>query len=118
MRGQRNLASRRPEAFAVANYPANPRPPCLHCERRLAAKGRRGLCLSCWHDRGIRKRYPMKPGGHGKGRDCTGARPLPEPTDAPPGSEAKVKVLARRARLRQELWHPEDKQVRERKSAR
>ena len=30
------------------------------------------------------------------------------PTDALPGSEEKVQVLARRARLRQPLWHPLD----------
>jgi hypothetical protein len=54
----------------------------------------------------------MAPGGHGAGRDCTGKRPLPPPTDAAPGSEAKVLVLMRRARLRQALWHPEDARVR------
>jgi hypothetical protein len=30
------------------------------------------------------------------------------PTDALPGSEEKVHVLARRARLHQPLWHPLD----------
>ena len=41
--------------------------------------------------------------------DATGQRPPPElPTDAPPGSRAKVLVLMERARKGQRLWHPGD----------
>ena len=32
----------------------------------------------------------------------------PEPTDARPGSEAKLQVLCERARLNQSLWHADD----------
>ena len=35
-------------------------------------------------------------------------RPLPEPTDARPGSPEKLAVLARRAAAGKELWHPDD----------
>jgi hypothetical protein len=40
--------------------------------------------------------------------DFLGPAPLPAPTDAPPGSRRKVRVLTERFRLRQELWHPDD----------
>jgi hypothetical protein len=35
-------------------------------------------------------------------------RPLPEPTTAQAGSEAKLAELARRARLDLQLFHPDD----------
>jgi hypothetical protein len=35
-------------------------------------------------------------------------RPLPAPTMAPAGSEAKLAELARRARLDLQLFHPDD----------
>jgi hypothetical protein len=35
-------------------------------------------------------------------------RPLPEPTTAPAGSEAKLAEFARRARLDLQLFHPND----------
>jgi hypothetical protein len=38
------------------------------------------------------------------------ARPLPaEPTDALPGSEEKIRVLAQRAERGEQLWHPLDR---------
>jgi hypothetical protein len=41
-------------------------------------------------------------------QDFAGAAPLGPPTDAPPGSRRKVRVLALRARLGLELFHPLD----------
>lgn len=35
-------------------------------------------------------------------------RPLPEPTDARPGTPEKLAVLAHRAVAGNELWHPDD----------
>jgi hypothetical protein len=35
-------------------------------------------------------------------------RPLPEPTTAPAGSEAKLAALVSRARLDLQLFHPDD----------
>lgn len=44
--------------------------------------------------------------GHGRGK-CD--RPAPKtPTDAEPGSEAKVRVLEQRAAADVGLWHPDD----------
>lgn len=37
-------------------------------------------------------------------------RPLPEPTEARPGSPEKVAILEERQRLGQRLWHPSDAQ--------
>jgi hypothetical protein len=36
-------------------------------------------------------------------------RPLPEPTTAQAGSEAKLAELARRARLDLQMFHPDDR---------
>lgn len=44
----------------------------------------------------------------GLGRDNRGELPLPEPTDAAPGSEAKLRELERRAALGLALHHPDD----------
>ena len=41
--------------------------------------------------------------------DFNGPAELPDtPTDAWPGSEQKIAVLAERAALQQTLWHPDD----------
>ena len=42
------------------------------------------------------------------GRECYKARSLPEPTRFLPGSDGKLYVLMKRARLGQQLWHPQD----------
>jgi hypothetical protein len=46
--------------------------------------------------------------------DARGARPLPVPTSAPPGSARKVRVLAFRAAMGLELFHPDDARAGER----
>jgi hypothetical protein len=46
--------------------------------------------------------------------DSRGGRPLPAPTDAPPGSARKVRVLAFRFLMGQELFHPDDARDHER----
>jgi hypothetical protein len=43
-----------------------------------------------------------------------GARPLPAPTDAPPGSRRKVRVMAYRFARGEELFHPLDARASER----
>jgi hypothetical protein len=48
------------------------------------------------------------------GPDFYGAAPPPAPTSAPPGSARKVRVLAFRAAMRQELFHPDDAKAGER----
>ena len=79
---------------------------CRHCGRAPISRPR-GLCWSCFYDPGVRERYPSR---RRQGvADGYGARPPPPwPTDAPPGSPAKVAVLCQRASQRWELWHPRD----------
>ena len=79
---------------------------CRNCQR-VSASRRRGLCWSCYHAPGVREKFPST---SKMGRRGVGYRGniLPEPTDAPPGTEAKVRVLEERARLGQALWHPLD----------
>jgi hypothetical protein len=82
---------------------------CRHCGRPRAGRPR-GLCWSCYHTPGIRERYPSESKyGRRSMADFNGrvARPS-APTLALPGTCEKVAVLAQRACLRQELWHPLD----------
>jgi hypothetical protein len=90
------------------------RPLCRHCgpATRRVANRPLGLCCRCYYTPGVREQYPSTSPharrGHGAG--VTGERPLPpEPTDAAPGTSAKVAALEQRARLRQQLWHPDDR---------
>lgn len=83
---------------------------CRHC-----AKGRvsrpRGLCWSCYYAPGVRSLYAAS--GHSMARrgvgNLTGNRPLPKcPTNALPGTAAKLKVMGERAARGERLWHPAD----------
>jgi hypothetical protein len=82
---------------------------CRHCNR-VPSNRPRGLCWSCYYKPGVRELYPSTSKFARRGvADHVGRVPLPdEPTDAPPGSEAKVLILMERARKRQGLWHPDD----------
>ncbi len=82
---------------------------CRHCHFGPVSRPR-GLCWSCYYTPGVRDLYPStsKFGRRGLGNfNGNGAMP-PMPTDAPPGSEEKVRVLMERAQNRQALWHPDD----------
>lgn len=78
---------------------------CRHCGKHAVTRPR-GLCWGCYYRPGVREQYPSNNrfvllfGDESSG--------LPEPTRALPGSAAKIAVLAERARLRQELFHPDD----------
>ena len=82
---------------------------CRHCQAGSVSRPR-GLCWSCYYAPGVRELYPTtsKFGRRGEGNfNCT--PPLPAfPTHATPGSAEKIATLAERARLRQNLWHPDD----------
>lgn len=82
---------------------------CRHC--RLGSVSRpRGLCWSCYYSPGVRALHPStsKFARRGVGNFCgRGAQPH-APTAALPGTPEKVAVLEERARMRQELWHPDD----------
>lgn len=80
---------------------------CRHCGTGKVNRPR-GLCRTCYYTNGVREMYPRaKFGNHvhdTRGRD----RGLAEPTDAMPGSPAKLAVLEQRATAGQRLWHPLD----------
>lgn len=91
---------------------------CRHCGQRKRSRSRRGLCRTCHDTPAVRALYPGRDTGRGrpcpargnKSPNAKGLAPrLPcEPTDAEPGTEEKIRVLAERLRLRQQLWHPLD----------
>jgi len=86
------------------------RSPCRHCSLLRVVK-RRGLCHRCYYTKAIRRLYSdnRKRGAGSVGNDWVRPTPLPdEPTDALPGTEAKVEVMRARFAERQSLWHPED----------
>jgi hypothetical protein len=80
---------------------------CLHCKERPGTCARR-LCLRCYRKPGVRQRYPKQPTGFASEGDFNGAAPLPEPTEALPGTEAKLAVLCARAERKEALRHPDD----------
>ncbi|HEV3143522.1 MAG TPA: hypothetical protein VGZ47_06505 [Gemmataceae bacterium] len=85
---------------------------CRHCQKTKANRPR-GLCWSCYYKPGVRELFPStsKFARRGVANFC-GAAPLPDaPTDAPPGSEEKIRVLMERAANKQALWHPGDATV-------
>lgn len=82
---------------------------CKHCNRSPVNRPR-GLCWTCYYSAGVRELYPStsKFARRGVPNFCGKAAPAKEPTDALPGSPEKVAILEERARMRQELWHPND----------
>jgi hypothetical protein len=85
-------------------------PMCRHC-KKCKVNRPRGLCWGCYYTDGVKELYPStsKYAHRGEG-NITGTPPLPEPTDAVPGTPEKMAVLALRAKLKQALWHPDDAQ--------
>lgn len=80
---------------------------CRHCGRSSGNRPR-GLCWLCYDDLTVRARYPAQQLPVGV-PDSFGRFPLPpRPTEAPPGTKAKLEVLRQRAARRCQLWHPED----------
>jgi hypothetical protein len=82
---------------------------CRHC-KRVESNRPRGLCWSCYYTPGVRERFPStsKFARRGVGNHNI-VEVLPDaPTDALPGSEAKVAILEERARQGVSLWHPLD----------
>jgi hypothetical protein len=95
-----------------ARTPAKPpRPLCPHCRRFVVAVGY-PLCWTCRQKPEVRALFPRrrsKFGRRGTGIGVNSKAPLPaSPTDAVPGSEAKILVMMDRASKRQQLFHPED----------
>lgn len=85
---------------------------CRHCHGKPVGRPR-GLCWTCYYAPGVRDLYPSDPKYSRHGLDTRGGD-LPEPTDAEPGSEAKILVLCARAAKNQQLWHPDDRHLSDR----
>ncbi len=73
---------------------------CRHCRKRKVTRPR-GLCWTCYPSTSIHPHHGID--------DFYGriTRP-PFPTAALPGTPEKIAILAQRASLGQELWHPDD----------
>jgi hypothetical protein len=85
---------------------------CKHCQKSNVCRPR-GLCWTCYYKPGVRDLYPStsKYARRGVG-NFNGNAPTPElSTSAEPGSEEKIAILIERARLKQSLWHPEDRNI-------
>jgi hypothetical protein len=84
------------------------RPLCAHCRRCVAGRPR-GLCFRCYYTPGILRMYPpMEVAVNHRGVGGKAPLGIPEPTDALPGTEAKVAVLEDRARRGLCLGHKDD----------
>ena len=93
------------------------KPLCRHCQK-VKSNRPRGLCWSCYYTPGVRDLYPSTSKFARRGvADFNGRAKMPEPTDALPGTQEKVRVLEERARLGQQLWHPLDAKLDLRKLA-
>lgn len=83
---------------------------CVCCRMRPASRPR-GLCWGCYNRPGVREACSpaSKYGNRGIGNgNCRGKLP-DAPTNAVPGSEAKLRVLEERAARGERLDHPDDR---------
>ena len=69
--------------------------------------GLRGLCVQCYADPKVRDATPAKVKKVKRRSLKRVVRPLPVPTDVPPGP-LKAEVIAARVAAGQQLWHPLD----------
>jgi hypothetical protein len=97
------------------------KPRCRHCRIRTRQdNGYRGLCRACHQVLRIRNLYPAIHPARGQRFNvgCPTKGKLrglldPNPTEALPGTEAKVQVLIARATAGYALFHPLDGPVRD-----
>jgi hypothetical protein len=82
---------------------------CVHCCFRKPSRPF-GMCSACYNNPAVRSLYTgtVDRTGRGYGLLNVNAAPLPEPTEHPPGTPDKLRVLEERARNGQALWHPND----------
>lgn len=80
---------------------------CLHCATRAISRPR-GLCRYCYDSPGMRERYGLIPRIPQSETTPTVTRAPAEPTEALPGTEAKIEALASRIAGGVELWHTKD----------
>lgn len=88
--------------------------PCRHCGETRACRPR-GLCWACYYNPFVRPLYEpvskMAKIGAMRDHHLTGIRALPEPTEAEPGTEEKIRVLINRLASNQHLFHPRDRRI-------
>lgn len=75
---------------------------CKHCQIRVCWRAR-GLCGTCYELPELRHKYQTQ-----RESVCILPTRPPQPTDAAPGSPAKVAVLEARYAAGEYLWHPLD----------
>lgn len=85
---------------------------CRHCGAEAVTRPR-GLGWRCYYTPGVRQLYPSDSPYAFRGfGNLMGEPRLPaEPTGAPPGSLAKMRVMRRRAAAGESLFHPLDEAV-------
>lgn len=81
---------------------------CLDCGAPISGLGITGLCPQCLAQRQKLGQYHANDEGPPGDIEL----PLPEPTQAWPGTLEKVLIMARRRELGQELFHPLDRGMR------
>ena len=84
---------------------------CRYCGREFNYLRARGLCWACYHGEG-RKVVPPNSKYASRGLGHERCRPATEPTDAEPGTEAKVETMAKRLERGEEIFHPRDAAIR------
>ena len=82
---------------------------CRNCKAKKSNRPR-GLCWSCYYTPGVREQFPPTSKFTRRGVGISyGNAPLADfPTDAEPGTEAKIMILMERAARRRALFHPLD----------
>lgn len=81
---------------------------CRHCGKVLGTPRARDLCNPCWSKPAVRNLYPVSGRGP-KLDDFNGGYQQPdEPTDARPGSAAKVAAMMARVKAKRSLHHEQD----------
>lgn len=80
---------------------------CRHCVRGRVTRPR-GLCWTCYYTPGVKEKYGPAYQGVMAGEGGGYALPA-EPTDAPPGSDEKIRVMAERAAAGTGIFHPDDR---------
>lgn len=81
---------------------------CRHCQKNKVNRPR-GLCWRCYYTPGVLELYPSTSKYARRSyQNFSGPAAPCEPTDALPGTEAKLRVLESRAANGQELFHDRD----------
>lgn len=84
---------------------------CRYCGEAPVNRPR-GLCWGCFYRPGVRQLFPtLSKFGRRGVADFYGRGSFGEPTDALPGTPEKVEVMVERARLGQQIFHPDDAEL-------